>query len=253
MIGLRREDGKIKLVRGLPATITVKEPETRRVLDAVIECIRNLNIFDTDSPDVLNKVGRRTEVVSVSPHLYVRERSNDIWEIGFNGNPPGNNAQTPLSASGGSSGGSVVGDIINHYHITINGRDEDGDPVETTFYPRPFNLSSIIFSGTPSVPAVTLIEGDIEVHGETAAGVVTRYLTPASMSIALTGIGTEYVWVETTWSAGAWGTATLAKGGTKPSATASTYRKLLWTFVNGAPTMSHHLGNAEFVGWRKEA
>jgi hypothetical protein len=125
MIGLRREDGKIKLVRGLPATITVKEPETRRVLDAVIECIRNLNIFDTDSPDVLNKVGRRTEVVSVSPHLYVRERSNDIWEIGFNGNPPGNNAQTPLSASGGSSGGSVSGDIINHYHITINGRRVD--------------------------------------------------------------------------------------------------------------------------------
>jgi hypothetical protein len=246
MNGLRREDGKLNLARGMPATITVKDPEARRVMDAVIENLRSLNILDTSSPDVLKKVGRRTEVVSVSPHLYVRERSNDIWEIGFNGNPPGNNAQTPLSASGGSAGGRPSGDIINANTITVEGRDADGNPTTKTFYPRPFNFVSIINN------VVTLIEGDIEVHGETQAGTVTEYLTPASMSIALTGSGTEYVWVETSWNGSAWGSTTLATGAAKPQAGKDTYRKLLWKFVNGVPTISYHLGNAEFVGWRMQ-
>jgi hypothetical protein len=97
---------------------------------------------------------------------------------------------------------------------------------------------------------VTLIAGDIEIHGETEAGTTTTYKTVSPLTVTLTGSGTEYVWAEMTWSGSAWGTPVFAKGASKPNDTGTTYRRLLWTLVDGAPSVQYHRGNIEFVGWR---
>ena len=97
---------------------------------------------------------------------------------------------------------------------------------------------------------VTLIAGDIEIHGETEAGTTTTYKTVSPLTVTLTGSGTEYVWAEMTWSGSAWGTPVFAKGASKPNDTGTTYRRLLWKFVDGAPSVQYHRGNIEFVGWR---
>jgi hypothetical protein len=117
-------------------------------------------------------------------------------------------------------------------------------------YDMPFDIAGIAWGGSPSVPTVTLVAGDIEIHGETEAGTTTTYKTVSPLTVTLTGSGTEYVWAEMTWSGSAWGTPVFAKGASKPNDTGTTYRRLLWKFVDGVPSVQYHRGNIEFVGWR---
>ena len=117
----------------------------------------------------------------------------------------------------------------------------------------PFDVAGVAWAGTPSVPTVTLVEGDIEIHGETLAGTTTTYKTVSPLTVTLTGSGTEYVYAQVTWSGSAWGTPTLAKGASKPNDAADTYRKLLWKFVDGVPMVQYHRGNIEAVGLRMQA
>jgi hypothetical protein len=116
----------------------------------------------------------------------------------------------------------------------------------------PFDLASVAMGGSPSVPTVTLVAGDVEIHGETQAGTTTTYKTVSPLTVTLTGSGTEYVWIEMTWSGSAWETPVFATGASKPNDAAKTYRRLLWKFVDGAPTTQYHRGNVEFVGFRQE-
>jgi hypothetical protein len=111
-------------------------------------------------------------------------------------------------------------------------------------YDMPFDIAGIASN------VLTLIAGDIEIHGETEAGTATTYKTVSPLTVTLTGSGTEYVWAEMTWSGSAWGTPVFAKGAAKPNDTGTTYRRLLWKFVDGAPSVQYHRGNIEFVGWR---
>jgi hypothetical protein len=126
--------------------------------------------------------------------------------------------------------------------IASHARDSGADYVL-----MPFDFVSIVSK------VVTLESGDFEIHGETAAGTTTRYKTVSPMTVTLAASGTEYVYAQIEWTGSAWGTPTLAKGASKPSDTATIYRKLLWTFTNGAPTKQWHRGNIEFVGWRMES
>jgi hypothetical protein len=109
----------------------------------------------------------------------------------------------------------------------------------------PFDIASVSASDV-----VTLVAGDIEIHGETEAGTTTTYKTVSPLTVTLTGSGTEYVWAEMTWSGSAWGTPVFAKGASKPNDTGTTYRRLLWKFVDGAPSVQYHRGNIELASWR---
>ena len=144
-------------------------------------------------------------------------------------------------------------------NTTIDGVRADVTPFERLelFSPvsrkMPFDVDAIAMGGEPEVPTVTLVAGDFEIHGETAAGTTTTYKTVSPLTVELTGSGAEYVWAEMEWSGSAWGTPVLGAGTSKPNDTATIYRKLLWKFVGGIPSVQYHRGNIEFVGWRQES
>jgi hypothetical protein len=119
-------------------------------------------------------------------------------------------------------------------------------------YDMPFDIAGIAWGGSPSVPTVTLVEGDIEIHGESLSSPTTTYKTLSPLTVTLTGSGTEYVWISMTWSGSAWGTPVLATGASKPTDTDAIYKRLLWKFVAGVPSVQYHRGNIEAVGLRMQ-
>jgi len=100
---------------------------------------------------------------------------------------------------------------------------------------------------------LTLVVGDIEIHGESLSSPTTTYKTLSPLTVTLTGSGTEYVWISMTWSGSAWGTPVLATGASKPTDTDAIYKRLLWKFVGGVPSVQYHRGNIEATGLRMQA
>jgi hypothetical protein len=101
----------------------------------------------------------------------------------------------------------------------------------------------------PDTYDVTMVEGYVEVLGETLAGTTTEYLPISPATITLSGGLEEYVWVALTWSGSSWD-AVLAKGNALPQPSKDVARLLLWRFGSGTPQTQYRRGNIEFVGWR---
>jgi len=104
----------------------------------------------------------------------------------------------------------------------------------------PWDVISIIAN------VVTLRTGDVEIHGDDG----TDYITSGDLTETLSGSGTEYLWVDLDMTSPSSPSATLEHGASKPESNGTHYRKLLWSFLNGAIAVRWHAGNVEFTGWK---